>query len=241
MHLVAEVAARHLRPLGLELGHGRGDDRRVDVREAVAAQLEQVAQRGAQLIGGRLAHGRKAPVLEQLLAGERPEVGLGVSDVDGEQHRRPLCSERRWRRRLPGCTCSPARIPCAAVEAALGLKAIAYTRVDLLPLSQLVIGPLRYGGITVPGLRLGGERIVGSRPIMRRLDALVPEPALLPAPGDPTYARVLEAERWGDEVFQSVPGGSSRPRSYAAPRRWRAMGRAPSCRCRYRSCAPRCR
>jgi glutathione S-transferase len=27
----------------------------------------------------------------------------------------------------------------------------------------------------------------------------------LPAPGDPAYARVLEAERWGDEVFQSVP------------------------------------
>ncbi len=99
----------------------------------------------------------------------------------------------------------PGSHPCAAVEAAFELKAIAYTRVDLLPLSQLVIGPLRYGGTTVPGLRLGGERIVGSRPIMRRLDALAPAPPLLPAPGDPAYARVLEAERWGDEVFQSVP------------------------------------
>jgi len=99
----------------------------------------------------------------------------------------------------------PASHPCVAVAAALELKGIAYARVDLLPLSQLVIGPLRYGGITVPGLRLDGEGIVGSRPIMRRLDALVPEPALLPAPGDSTYARVLEAERWGDEIFQSVP------------------------------------
>jgi len=54
-------------------------------------------------------------------------------------------------------------------------------------------------------MRLGAERLVGSRAIMRRLDALVPEPPLLPAPGDPAYARVLEAERWGDEVLQSVP------------------------------------
>jgi glutathione S-transferase len=99
----------------------------------------------------------------------------------------------------------PGSHPCAAVEAALALKSIDYQRVDLLPLSQVLVGPLRYGGPTVPGMRLGGERLVGSRAIMRRLDALVPEPPLLPAPGDPSYARVLEAERWGDEVLQSVP------------------------------------
>jgi glutathione S-transferase len=40
---------------------------------------------------------------------------------------------------------------------------------------------------------------------MRRLDALAPEPPLLPPPGEPAYARVLEAERWGDEVLQPVP------------------------------------
>ena len=99
----------------------------------------------------------------------------------------------------------PGSHPCAAVEAALALKSIPYERVDLLPMSQLLIGPLRYGGTTVPGMRVDGERIVGSRPIMRRLDALRAEPALLPAPGDPSYAKVLEAERWGDEVLQSVP------------------------------------
>jgi glutathione S-transferase len=99
----------------------------------------------------------------------------------------------------------PASHPCAAVQGALERKAIDYDQVDLLPMSQLLIGPLRYGGTTVPGMRLDGERLVGSRAIMRRLDALVPEPALLPAPGDPSRARVLEAERWGDEVFQSVP------------------------------------
>jgi glutathione S-transferase len=85
------------------------------------------------------------------------------------------------------------------------LKSIAYKRVDLLPTGEVLLGPLLYGGRTVPGMRIDGERLVGSRRIMRRLDALAPEPPLLPAPGTPEYARVLDAERWGDEVFQSVP------------------------------------
>jgi len=99
----------------------------------------------------------------------------------------------------------PGSHPCAAVEAALALKSIAYERVTLLPISPLLIGPLRYGGTTVPGMRVDGERLVGSRTIMRRLDALAPEPALLPPASSPAYAKVLEAERWGDEVLQSVP------------------------------------
>jgi glutathione S-transferase len=99
----------------------------------------------------------------------------------------------------------PGSHPCAAVEAALGLKGIEYEREDLLPLSQLAMGPLRYGGSTVPGMRLDGEKLVGSRTIMRRLDELKPEPRLLPPPGDERYAPVLEAERWGDEVLQAVP------------------------------------
>jgi glutathione S-transferase len=99
----------------------------------------------------------------------------------------------------------PGSHPCAAVEAALKLKSLHYDRVDLLPMSQLLVGPLRYGGTTVPGMRIDGERLVGSRAIMRRLDALAPEPPLLPVPGEPSYERVLEAERWGEEVLQSVP------------------------------------
>ncbi len=99
----------------------------------------------------------------------------------------------------------PASHPCAAVEAAMNLKGIEFDRVDLLPMSQMLIGPLRYGGTTVPGMRINGEKLVGSRPIMRRLDELAPEPPLLPPPGDERYARVLEAERWGDEVLQDVP------------------------------------
>ncbi|HEX5853327.1 MAG TPA: glutathione S-transferase N-terminal domain-containing protein [Solirubrobacteraceae bacterium] len=99
----------------------------------------------------------------------------------------------------------PGSHPCAAVEVAMQMKSIPYKRVDLLPMTQILAGPPLYGGTTVPGIRGDGERLVGSRAIMRRLDELVAEPPLLPAPGDPTYARILELERWGDEVLQSVP------------------------------------
>jgi glutathione S-transferase len=99
----------------------------------------------------------------------------------------------------------PGSHPCAVVEVALRMKSIDFRRVDLLPMSQVVIGPLRYGGSTVPGIRWKDERLVGSRAILRRLDELVPEPALLPPAGSPAYAQVLDAERWGDEVLQSVP------------------------------------
>lgn len=99
----------------------------------------------------------------------------------------------------------PGSHPCAAVEAALELKGIEHRRVHLLPLVPVAVGPLLWGGPTVPGMRVGAERLVGSRRIMRRLDELAPEPPLLPAPGDPAYARVLEAERWGEEVLQPVP------------------------------------
>ena len=106
---------------------------------------------------------------------------------------------------VPRLYVQPGSHPCAAVEVALRMKAIEFERVDLLPLSQVLVGPVRYGGTTVPGMRVDGERIVGSRAIMRRLDALAPEPPLLPADGDQLRTRVLDVERWGDEVLQSVP------------------------------------
>jgi len=107
--------------------------------------------------------------------------------------------------KAPKLYAMPGSHPCAAVEEAMKLKSIDFRRVDLLPLAPVVAGPLLWGGMTVPGLRIGSERLVGSRKIMRRLDEIAPEPPLLPAPGEPTYARVLEIERWGDEVLQAVP------------------------------------
>jgi glutathione S-transferase len=157
-------------------------------------------------------------------------VGLGVADVDDQEHGQGLgglreigedengarvqtptkhYAEERDREEREQMNVKlyviPASHPCAAVEQALRLKGLEFDRVDLVPMTQMLIGPLRYGGPTVPGMRIDGEKVVGSRTIMRRLDQLRPEPPLLPPPGDERYAPVLEAERWGDEVLQSVP------------------------------------
>ena len=99
---------------------------------------------------------------------------------------------------------------------ALGARACPFGRSNLLPMCRC-LGPLLYGGTTVPGMRLDGERLVGSRTIMRRLDTLAPDPPLLPA--DPALReRVLEAERWGEEVFQAVPRRISTSGSCASRR-----------------------
>ncbi len=94
--------------------------------------------------------------------------------------------------------------PCATVARALDLKQIAYTTIELPPPTHAAVMRLLFGQRTVPAIRFSsGEKLSGSRAILRRLDEMVPEPALLPA--DPTArARVLEAERWGDEVLQSA-------------------------------------
>jgi len=97
----------------------------------------------------------------------------------------------------------PASHPCACVEAALRLKAIPYERVDLLPVVAKLLQQARFGGHTVPGLILDGRRLLGSRPIIRALEAHTPEPRLLPA--DSKERKSVElAEEWGDEVLQPL-------------------------------------
>jgi glutathione S-transferase len=92
--------------------------------------------------------------------------------------------------------------PCVAVERALQLKQQPYRVVELPPAFHLPLQWLRFRELTVPLLVLGnGETIVGSRTIVARLDQLVPSPALLPADAA-ERARVLEAERWGEQVLQ---------------------------------------
>ncbi len=94
--------------------------------------------------------------------------------------------------------------PCATVARALDLKGIAYKTIELPPPSHAAVMRVLFGRRTVPGIRFeSGEKVSGSRPILRRLDELEPLPALLPAdPG--ARARVLEAEQWGEEVLQSA-------------------------------------
>ena len=97
--------------------------------------------------------------------------------------------------------------PCAAVMKGLDLKGLSYRVVEWPPPMQAPLQRLIFGARTVPGLQIAdngsSERISGSRPIMHRLDELAPEPALYPLEHD-QRARVEEADRWGDEVFQPV-------------------------------------
>jgi glutathione S-transferase len=95
--------------------------------------------------------------------------------------------------------------PCLTAERALQLKGQPYRIHEMAPALHVPEQWLRFRATTVPALQLGnGEKVVGSRAIVHRLDQLVPEPPLLPA--DPAQrARVAEAERWGDDVLQSVP------------------------------------
>jgi glutathione S-transferase len=94
--------------------------------------------------------------------------------------------------------------PCAAVARALDLKGLPYRTVELLPPLHAALQRARFGTRTVPSIRLEtGEKISGSRAIMRRLDELAPEPPLLP--GDPAEREaVLRAEEWGDQVYQPI-------------------------------------
>ncbi|HEY6760097.1 MAG TPA: glutathione S-transferase N-terminal domain-containing protein [Baekduia sp.] len=94
--------------------------------------------------------------------------------------------------------------PCATVEKAFELKGLPYKRVELPAATQPLIMPLLFGGRTVPAVKFaGGEKIQGSRKILRALEDRVPSPPLYDGPAG--AEAILEAERWGDEVFQSTP------------------------------------
>jgi glutathione S-transferase len=94
--------------------------------------------------------------------------------------------------------------PCAAVERALELKGLGFRRIELPPPLQAPIQRVRFGSRTVPAIKLDdGEKLSGSRAIMRRLEELAPEPALWPA-DEERRALVERAEEWGDEVYQPI-------------------------------------
>jgi glutathione S-transferase len=89
--------------------------------------------------------------------------------------------------------------PCATVEKALELKGIAYKKVEWPPPMHVPMQKMMFGRRTVPAIRFeDGEKVQGSRAILRALEARVPEPALYGGEG------VEEAERWGDEILQPI-------------------------------------
>ena len=87
----------------------------------------------------------------------------------------------------------PASHPCAAIEKALQLKGIEYRRVDIPPVAHKAVLYALFGRATVPGLVLDGEKVIGSREIVRTLDERVPEPPLLPA--DEKERKSVESRR----------------------------------------------
>ena len=98
----------------------------------------------------------------------------------------------------------PMSHPAVAVRRMLELKGIEHRVIDLVPGLQPVVRALGFPGYTVPALVLGRRRIQGSRAIARVLDEVRPDPPLFPAdPG--ARRRVEDAERWGEEVLQSLP------------------------------------
>ena len=88
--------------------------------------------------------------------------------------------------------------PCATAEAGLRAKGLEYRAVELPHQIHRVYMRRRFGGPTVPGIAFDGEKVQGSRAILRRIDELEPEPPFYPS------AEVEEADRWGDEVFQNA-------------------------------------
>ncbi len=107
--------------------------------------------------------------------------------------------------------------PCAAVARAMDMKGLAYDVVELLPPMHAAIQRVRFGARTVPSVRLeSGEKLSGTKAIMRRLDELAPAPALFPA-DRAARAEVERAEAWGDDDWQAV----------ARRLLWVAFARAP--------------
>jgi len=93
--------------------------------------------------------------------------------------------------------------PCKTVEAALRVKGLDAEIVALMPgpHNEEMIAIYGEGHHTVPGLVVDGEPVHGSVAILERLEQLVPQPSLYPAP---IADAVHQAERWGEAELQDL-------------------------------------
>ena len=96
----------------------------------------------------------------------------------------------------------PGSHPCRTGLLMLEHKGIPHRRVVLKPgFHAPAVRVLGFPGPTVPAVKIGDERVQGTRQIARALDELKPELPLLPA--DPERLRAVEeAERFGEEELQ---------------------------------------
>jgi glutathione S-transferase len=95
--------------------------------------------------------------------------------------------------------------PVTTVRLALERKGIDFEQVNLtVGLHATQLRALGFPRGTVPAMKIDGQKIQGSREIMRALEEIQPEPRLFPA--DPSLRIAVEdAERWGEETLQPIP------------------------------------
>ncbi|HYH61707.1 MAG TPA: glutathione S-transferase [Solirubrobacterales bacterium] len=95
--------------------------------------------------------------------------------------------------------------PARTAELMLAHKGIEAERVEVPPGSQrLLMRRHGFKGGTVPGLKLDGRRVQGTREIARALEEAQPEPPLFPS--DRAARDAIEvAELWGEQNYQPVP------------------------------------
>ena len=218
LDLGVEVLRAHRGPLRPQLRDRRGDDHPVEHLEVHAAQREQVA------------HARRR-------ARRRSTRARWRSASAGRARRRGTCrgASGCCRRRRRGAWARHIRLappwprpstPCPRRIPAPRSRRRSSSRASTTAASTCRRSPTRRSSTPVPrrapcrGSMLDGEKLLGSRKIVRALDERVPEPPLLPA--DEKERKSVEiAEEWGDEVLQPLV------------RRviWVALRRAPaSCR-----------
>jgi glutathione S-transferase len=92
--------------------------------------------------------------------------------------------------------------PARTAELMLAHKGVDAERVDI-PLGSQRIMMRRHGfrGGTVPGLKISGKRVQGTREISQALEEAQPDPPLFPGDRD----AVEVAELWGEQTLQPVP------------------------------------
>ena len=84
-----EVAEGHLLQFLGRLRHHRRDGNAGDLpREGKVNQLEELTEQERQFISGSLGIRRRSPLVHEAVLLEHPDEGLGVANIDGQQHQR---------------------------------------------------------------------------------------------------------------------------------------------------------